>query len=164
MLTLLVHYRNLLAAHPDKQIILKFSAPWCQACRTLAEKFRVHLLKQSIGNKQPRNVVYAVVSCGSRHLNSEAVQCATMGIFQLPTMQFYAPGSGLVESFPCGPNNLTWVELKQKMGDFIIDVEQEDDELVVLADSAAASQPTAGRFLRLAKRINPFKRRQAARP
>lgn len=86
-----------------------------------------------------------------------------MGIFQLPTMQFYAPGSGLVESFPCGPNQLTWVELKQKMGDFIIDVEQEDDELVVLADGAgASSQP--GRLLRLARRINPFKRRQAARP
>ena len=102
-------------------MILKFSAPWCQACRALAEKFKPFIAELGMhDDNAKKNVVFADISCNSQ---TSGVHCDTLGVVSLPSVQFYAPGVGRepLESFACGPNHLTWPQLKDRMTAFVED-------------------------------------------
>lgn len=94
----------LLAANPDKIIIMKFYAPWCRACKGLEPKF-VQISKDSKYANLP--LLFAQMSV--QH-NKEYVK--SLGILALPSVHIYAGTEGLVENFPCGPSKVPVLKKK----------------------------------------------------
>ena len=155
--------RNLLAEHPDKFVILKFSAPWCQACRALAEKFKPFMAQIGLPAQNNREVVFADISCSSQQ---SGVHCDTLGVVHLPSVQFYAPGVGRepLESFACGPNHLTWPQLKGKMMAFVESgpTNMNDNlEQTTVVPSTSAVRAVVSWMGTSVRRFNPFSNRKS---
>jgi len=102
-------YKALLAAHPDKIIIMKFFAPWCRACKGMAPKF----IQVSRDDRyKPLPLIWGEMSVQN---NKDFVK--SIGILALPSVNIYAGGAGLVESFPCGPSKIPI--LKRKIAEVV---------------------------------------------
>jgi Ca2+-binding EF-hand superfamily protein/thiol-disulfide isomerase/thioredoxin len=100
----------LLAAHPDKLVVLKVFAPWCRACKGLEPKF-VHIANDEKHQDLP--LLFAQLSI--QH-NKDFVK--SIGVLALPTVQFYV-GGALHDNFPCGPSKLPI--LKRKLAQLVND-------------------------------------------
>eukprot|EP00550_Attheya_septentrionalis_P008601 CAMPEP_0198295882 /NCGR_PEP_ID=MMETSP1449-20131203/30175_1 /TAXON_ID=420275 /ORGANISM="Attheya septentrionalis, Strain CCMP2084" /LENGTH=190 /DNA_ID=CAMNT_0043996317 /DNA_START=250 /DNA_END=822 /DNA_ORIENTATION=+ len=104
-------YRNFLEANSDNLVIVKFSAPWCRACKNLALKLPQVYRDETIG-RMP--VVFGDFS--ALH-NQDYIR--TLNVSSLPSMHFYTNGFRLVENFACGPNVMSFLELKNKIFKFV---------------------------------------------
>jgi calmodulin len=103
-------YHLLLQSHPDKLVVVKFYASYCQACRALAPKFVA--VKQD-PQMQDLPVIWAEFQ-SSRTSKDLFRQLA---VLTLPTVHFYDGSRGLIENFPCGPARVPL--LKKKLARFL---------------------------------------------
>jgi len=149
-------------------VVLKFSAPWCKACRFLAEKMKPMLLEHYnvVGEETTPssmssssvsvdpvegNVLFADISCINQY-HKQLMQ--KRGATTLPWIQFYAPKEEqekvrmvIVDSFASGPKHYTWPQLKDKINAFISTYSNDDgkkenneeEEEVVVASTTASS-------------------------
>eukprot|EP00814_Leptocylindrus_danicus_P015923 CAMPEP_0116040942 /NCGR_PEP_ID=MMETSP0321-20121206/24696_1 /TAXON_ID=163516 /ORGANISM="Leptocylindrus danicus var. danicus, Strain B650" /LENGTH=645 /DNA_ID=CAMNT_0003520927 /DNA_START=100 /DNA_END=2037 /DNA_ORIENTATION=- len=97
-------HKALLAAHPDRLVVLKFYAPWCRACKGLAPRY-----KNIATTDVYQNAVFAELNVQN---NRDYVKA--LGVLALPNVHFYAGNQGLVENFPCGPSKLPILKRKLK--------------------------------------------------
>ena len=108
---------DFLTVNSDKLVILKISKPLCRACKMLKEKFR------GIGGDEAFDglpVVFADILTPNQPDNPFAQYVQShLHVVAVPSMHFYAPGNQLVANFGCGPTQLSWTQLKQKMADFV---------------------------------------------
>ena len=98
--------RAFLDANPDKIVVLKFYAPWCRACKSLAPKF---LMRKNDEEYAGLPILWAQMSV--QH-NKEFIKA--LGVLALPSVLFYAGAEGLVENFPCGPSKIPIFKKKFK--------------------------------------------------
>jgi len=105
-------YRNFLEANSDKIVVVSFSAAWCRACKDLARKMsRVYTGDELAGS----GVVFGEFSATTQ--NNDYI--LSLDVSSLPSMHFYAMGGGEpVENFACGPNHVSFSELKKKIFEF----------------------------------------------
>eukprot|EP00562_Extubocellulus_spinifer_P004729 CAMPEP_0178516860 /NCGR_PEP_ID=MMETSP0696-20121128/25360_1 /TAXON_ID=265572 /ORGANISM="Extubocellulus spinifer, Strain CCMP396" /LENGTH=638 /DNA_ID=CAMNT_0020147207 /DNA_START=116 /DNA_END=2032 /DNA_ORIENTATION=+ len=102
----------LLAAHPDKLVVMKFFANFCQACKALAPRY---LAVRNDRQLEGLPIIWAEFI--SNRSNKEFFR--SLGILSLPTIHFYDGSNGLVENFPCGPAKIPL--LKKKLATFLND-------------------------------------------
>jgi calmodulin len=100
----------LLHAHPDKLVVLKFFASYCQACKILDPKF---IAVKDDDQLAGLPIVWAEFHA-QRH-NKDLFR--QKGVLTLPTIHFYDGSQGLVENFPCGPAKIHL--LKKKLAQFL---------------------------------------------
>jgi len=103
-------YHLLLQSHPDKLVIVKFYATYCQACRSLAPKFIA--VKQ---DPQMKNLPIIWAEYQSSRSSKDFFR--HIGVLTLPTVHFYDGSRGLIENFPCGPARIPL--LKKKLARFV---------------------------------------------
>jgi Ca2+-binding EF-hand superfamily protein/CRP-like cAMP-binding protein/thiol-disulfide isomerase/thioredoxin len=103
-------YQVLLQSFPDKLVIIKFYASYCQACRALGPKFIA--VKE---DPQLQNLPIIWADYESSRNNKELFQ--QLNVLTLPTVHFYDGSRGLIENFPCGPAKIPL--LKKKLARFI---------------------------------------------
>lgn len=89
------------------------------------------------------------------------MHCDTLGVLHLPSVQFYAATAGGVhtpqqplESFRCGPDQLSWTQLQQKMTRFVEERKDVDTTSQPVASVKQTGLVAWGR--KAARRINPF--------
>lgn len=99
-------HKAFLDANPDKIVVLKFYAPWCRACKSLAPKF---LMRKNDEEYAGLPILWAQMSV--QH-NKEFIKA--LGVLALPSVLFYAGAEGLVENFPCGPSKIPIFKKKFK--------------------------------------------------
>jgi len=117
-------HANLLAAYPDKLVLLKLFAPWCRACKGLAPKY-IMLSKDVDVTSLP--IAFAEMSIVG---NKDFVK--SLGVLKIPSVQFYAH-SEIIENFPCGPTKFRI--LKQKLITFINErIDPETKEIIKVVD------------------------------
>lgn len=103
-------HSELLKANPDKLVVMKFYASYCQACKALEPMFiRVK------EDKQLTNLPIVWAEWQSQRNNKDLF--GRLGVLALPTVHFYDGSRGLIENFPCGPAKLPL--LKQKLARFL---------------------------------------------
>lgn len=93
----------LLAANPEKLVVLKVFAPWCRACKGLEPKF-LKIVHEPVYKNLP--IIFASLSI--QH-NKAFVQ--SIGVLALPTIQFYI-GQAVQDNFPCGPSKVPILKRK----------------------------------------------------
>ena len=128
-------------AHPDKLVVIKFFAPWCRACKGLEPKFL-----QIVQDEKYQDLPLLWADLSIQH-NKDFVK--SLGVLALPSIQFYASGGRLVESFPCGPSKVPI--LKRKLTQFIsarIDLTTNQvKEVVVVEDESGETEPCTTRTM-----------------
>jgi Ca2+-binding EF-hand superfamily protein/thiol-disulfide isomerase/thioredoxin len=122
----------LLAAHPDKLVVLKVFAPWCRACKGLEPKFI------QIANDEKHKELPLLFAQLSIQHNKDFVK--SIGVLALPTVQFYV-GGALHDNFPCGPSKLPI--LKRKLAQLVNDHVDPTSGLVNEASIARYQQELA---------------------
>lgn len=136
-------YQLLLQSNPDKLVVVKFYASYCQACRALAPKF---VAVKEDEQMQGLPVIWAEYQ-SSRNSKDLFRQIA---VLTLPTVHFYDGSRGLIENFPCGPAKIPM--LKKKLARFLNSrVDPETKKLKpppVEEQMISADQPTAPRVSR----------------
>jgi Ca2+-binding EF-hand superfamily protein len=100
----------LLQAHPDKLVVLKFFASYCQACKILDPKFIAVKDDEQLAGLP---IVWAEFQ--AQRDNKDLFR--RNGVLTLPTIHFYDGSRGLVENFPCGPAKISL--LKKKLAQFL---------------------------------------------
>ena len=86
----------MLNAHPDKLVVLKFFASYCQACKILDPKFIAVKDDEQLAGLP---IVWAEFQ--AQRYNKDLFR--TKAVLTLPTIHFYDGSRGLVENFLCGP-------------------------------------------------------------
>lgn len=104
-------YNNFIEAHPDKLVVIKFYATYCQACRILEPKF-IAVKRDS----QLENMPIVWAEFPAQRNNRDLFQ-KQLRVLTLPTIHFYDGSRGLVENFSCGPAKIPL--LKQKLARFL---------------------------------------------
>jgi calmodulin len=122
----------LLAAHPDKLVVLKVFAPWCRACKGLEPKFI-----QIANDEKLKELPLLFAQLSIQH-NKDFVK--SIGVLALPTVQFYV-GGALHDNFPCGPSKLPI--LKRKLAQLVNDHVDPTSGLVNEASIARYQQELA---------------------
>ena len=103
-------YHLLLQSHPEKLVVVKFYASYCQACRALAPKF--------IAVKQdPQMQGLPIIWAEYQSSRTSKDLFRQIGVLTLPTVHFYDGSRGLIENFPCGPAKIPL--LKKKLARFV---------------------------------------------
>jgi calmodulin len=100
----------LLNAHPDKLVVLKFFASYCQACKILDPKFIAVKEDEQLAGLP---IIWAEFQ--AQRDNKDLFR--RNGVLTLPTVHFYDGSRGLVENFPCGPAKIN--TLKRKLAQFL---------------------------------------------
>lgn len=125
-------YENFLANYNDKLVVMKFSSPFCQACKVLMQKFRNHRR-----NPQFEDIVFGEITINKRDVaatrrkqqqqqNDDFFHFVTsqLKVTRIPYIHFYGTGGGsdqhqLVDSFACDvQDGCEWNLLKEKMTNF----------------------------------------------
>lgn len=119
-------YRQLLQAHPDKLIVLKFFASFCRSCKALEPKMLAIMRDEQL---QDLPILWAEFQ--SQRSNKDLFR--SLGIITLPTIHFYDGSRGLVENFPCPPTKVPL--LKKKLARFI-NTRVDPETLTLLEPSA----------------------------
>ncbi|CAM9459855.1 unnamed protein product, partial [Choristocarpus tenellus] len=87
-------YLEVLAANPDKLVVVKVFAGFCRACKAFDVKYR------------RTAIAYAgapVKFCEMDWMKTRDL-CKSLQVKKLPHLEFYAGEKGRVESFVCGPS------------------------------------------------------------
>jgi CRP-like cAMP-binding protein len=139
---ILVHPKSaLLAANPEKLVVMKFKANYCQACAAIAQKF-IWTKNDRMFHNMP--IVWAEMVASSK--NKDFFRRA--GVLSLPTVHFYDGSAGLVENFAIGPTKIPI--LKQKLQQFLYTrVDPETHQLRAWAPSATTTVPRKVREVRI---------------
>lgn len=103
-------HSDFLKAHPDKLVVMKFTAGYCQACAALKPKFSMVMRDERL---QGVPIVWAEFKASPKN----KAFFRRLGVLSLPTVHFYDGIFGLEENFQCGPANVG--RLMQKLEQFI---------------------------------------------
>lgn len=93
------HHSALLKANPDKLVVMKFTAGYCQACAALGPKFTAVARDQRLAN-------LPIVWADFKASPDNKPFFRRLGVLSLPTVHFYDGPRGLIENFPCGPTRI----------------------------------------------------------
>ena len=125
--SLLSDYRNFLAAHADKLVVVKFSSRTCQACKVLHQKFQQYIHREAVLQQAP--VVFADVTVVPQRSASQPPApltqfvTQTLQVTRIPDVHFYTAAAKnrrqqrrKVDTYNCDPAlGCSWGELKDKM-------------------------------------------------
>ena len=126
-------------ANPDKLVVIKFFASYCQACKVLEPKFIQVKEDEKLDNLP---IVWAEF-CSSRHTRD---LFRSLEVLSLPTVHFYDGSRGLVENFPCGPAKIPL--LKKKLAQFLNSrVDPETLQLKEYVEQQQQSEPRVERSI-----------------
>lgn len=107
-----------MATHQDKLIVLRFTSPFCQACKKLKQKFKDYL------NQDPRfqdggTVVLAdLMVSNNKNVEDPFTDFVTsLGVTKIPFVQMNANGEA-VDTFTC-VEGCSWPKLKSKLLGFV---------------------------------------------
>ena len=101
---------NFLLAHPDKLIVVKFYATYCQACKALEPKFLQVKRDQQLIDLP---IVWAEFSAN----RDNKLLFQNLEVLTLPTIHFHDGSRGIVENFSCPPSKIPL--LKKKLSRFL---------------------------------------------
>jgi len=97
-------HETLLIASRDKIVVLKYFAPWCRACKSLAPKYMM-ISRDKMYKEYP--IVFAEMTVVD---NKDFIK--DQEVFALPTIQIFVGSDVPVCSFPCGPSKVTLLKRK----------------------------------------------------